>query len=490
MKKQLSGWISRFREPRWRHGKLGALLMAMFVLICVLLNVGVRTLEDEYGWKKDLSFNRYATTGEETRAAMDSLTREVELYLLYQNGAVDSQLLALLERYEALSDRVEVLVTDINRNPGILTRFEPDFEHALEADTVIVNCPDTGRYKLLSYAEDFITQSYNIDTGEFELAGLAYEKSLTEAIVYVAQDAIPTVGVLSGHGELDETSLALLLDFFKSSNCDSRMVNMLAGDGLDEIDLLLIAAPQKDLSTEELEKISAFAQEGKSLLVLRDYIDPIETMPNYMSLLRSYGVVPLAGVVVAGAEDTGSYYEEQLMLTPYMEALDMTQPLLQTGTDILLMPASSAFETPGEPDGTLTVGTVLKTGPNAYVRDLTDGTDSIEQQPGDREGELSVAVFAHRMHMNGNISRLFAMGCSSTFTTEYIYQRSYVEEFLLMLIGEMLPDKTVSLGITASAAVRPGLTVGSKTIGIALTVALPLLVIMAGLIVLLPRRSR
>ena len=490
MKKQISGWISRFREPRWRHGKLGALLMAMFVLICVLLNVGVRTLEDEYGWKKDLSFNRYATTGEETRAAMDSLTRDVELYLLYQNGAVDSQLLALLERYEALSDRVEVLVTDINRNPGILTRFEPDFEHALEADTVIVNCPDTGRYKLLSYAEDFITQSYNIDTGEFELAGLAYEKSLTEAIVYVAQDVIPTVGVLSGHGELDETSLALLLDFFKSNNCDSRMVNMLAGDGLDEIDLLLIAAPQKDLSTEELEKISAFAQEGKSLLVLRDYIDPIETMPNYMSLLRSYGVIPLPGVVVAGAEDTGSYYEEQLMLTPYMEALDMTQPLLQTGTDILLMPASSAFETPGEPDGTLTVGTVLKTGPNAYVRDLTDGTDSIEQQPGDREGEMSVAVFAHRMHMNGNISRLFAMGCSSTFTTEYIYQRSYVEEFLLMLIGEMLPDKTVSLGIMASAAVRPGLTVGSKTIGIALTVALPLLVIMAGLIVLLPRRSR
>jgi len=490
MKKLFAKRLGRLREPRWRHGKLGALLTAMFVLICVLLNVGVKTLEDEYGWKKDLSFNQYATTGEKTRAAMDRLTRDVELYLLYQNGAVDSQLLALLERYEALSDRVTVLPTDINRNPGILTRFQPDFKHALEADTVIVSCPDTGRYKLLSYAEDFVTQSYNIDTGEFELAGLAYEKSLTEAIVYVAQDAIPTVGVLSGHGELDETSLALLLDFLRSNNCDSRTVSMLAGDTLDEIDLLLIAAPQKDLSAEELEKISVFAQEGKSLLVLRDYIDPIDTMPNYMSLLRSYGVVPLPGVVVADAEDIGSYYEEQLMLTPYMEEMDMTQPILQNGMDILLLPAASAFETPGEPDGTLTAGTVLKTGPNAYVRDLSDGVDVIDRQPGDRQGELSVAVFAHRMHMNGNISRLFAMGCSATFTAEYIYQRSYVEEFLLMLIGEMLPDKTVSLDIMASAAVRPGLTVGSKSIGIALTVALPLLIIMAALIVLLPRRSR
>ena len=490
MKNVLKTMLARFRQPRWRHGKWSALLMSGFILLCILLNVGVKALEDEYGWKKDLSFNRYATTGEQTRSALDRLENDVELYLLYQSGAVDSQLLALLERYEVLSDRVSVLPTDLNRNPGILTRFEPDFTHAIEADTVIVNCPQTGRYRLLSYAEDFVTSSYNIDTGEFELAGLAYEKSLTEAIVYVTQPSIPTVGILTGHGELDEESLSLLIAFFQSNNCDSLSVNLLKGDTLDNVDLLLLAAPQKDLDEGELEQISAFAQSGKSLLVLRDYTDPIETLPNYLSLLRSYGVVPLPGVVVAGAEDSGSYYGEQLMLTPFMAEMDMTQPLLQGGMDILLLPAACAFETPGEPTSTLTVGTVLKTGPNAYVRNLSDGVDVIDMQPGDRQGELSVALFAHRMHANGNISRLFALGCSATLTAEYVYQRSYVEEFLLMLMGEMLPDKTVSLDIMAPAAVRPGLTAGSQTLGVVLTVALPLLIIMIGLIVLLPRRSR
>ena len=482
MKKLFSKWLTRLRQPRWRHGKMGTLLMAAFLAICVLVNIGVKALEDEYGWKRDLSFNQYATTGAQTRAAVDSLVHDVELYLLYQNGAVDSQLLALLERYEVLSERISVKETDINRNPGILTRFEPDFNHAIEADTVIVHCPDTGRYRLLSYAEDFITQSYNVDTGEFELAGLAYEKCLTEAIVYVAQDMIPTVGVLSGHGELDEESLALLLDFFRSNNCDVRTVNMLAGDGLNGIDMLLIAAPQKDLSDAELEQISAFAKQGKSLFVMRDYIDPMENMPNYLSFLRSYGVIPLPGVAVAGEQDAGSYYEEPLYLVPYMTALD--------GIDILLMPASGAFEAPKEPDGSLTVGTVLKTGPHAYVRNLADGAEGIEKQPGDPEGEMSVALFAHRMHGNGNISRLFAIGCSATFTTEYIYQRSYVEEFLLMLIGEMLPEKTVSLDIMAAAAVRPGLTVGSKSAGIVIMAALPLVIILSALVVLLPRRSR
>ena len=482
--------FARLRQPRWRHGKLSALLMTVFLAICVLLNVGVTALEEEYGWRRDMSFNRYATTGAETKAALERLESDVELYLLYQSGAVDAQLLALLERYEVLSPRVSVLPTDLNRNPGLLTRFEPDFSHAIEADTVIVNCPDTGRYKLLNYAEDFVTQSYNIDTGEFELAGLAYEKSLTEAIVYVAQESIPTVGVLQGHGELDENSLALLLDFFHSNNCDSRSVNLLSGDTLDRVDLLLIAAPQKDLSEAELEKIGAFAKEGKSLLITRDYTDPIDRMPNYLSLLRSYGVTPLPGVVVAGAEDAGSYYEEQLMLTPYMEELDMTQPLLQGGMDILLLPAACAFETPGEPTGSLTTGTVLKTGPNAYVRNLADGVEMLDRQLGDVQGELSVAVFAHRMHASGSISRLFAIGCSATLTAEYIYQRSYAEEFLLMLMGELLPEKTVSLDIMAPAAVRPQLTAGSQTIGVVLTIALPLMIIIAGLIALLPRRSR
>ena len=73
MKKDIAQRLNRFREPRWRHGKLNALLMAAFLLICVLLNVAVKALEDEYGWKRDFSFNGYATTGEETRKVLDRL---------------------------------------------------------------------------------------------------------------------------------------------------------------------------------------------------------------------------------------------------------------------------------------------------------------------------------------------------------------------------------------------------------------------------------
>lgn len=489
MKIRLTKWFARLREPRWRHGKLNALLMAAFLLICVLLNVAVKALEDEYGWKRDLSFNSYATTGEETAEVLRQLSHEVELYLLYQNGSVDAQVLNLLERYAVLSDFITVRPTDIVRNPGVLSSFQGELGNAIEADTVIVNCPDTGRYKILTYA-DFITQGYNIEQGTFEIEGLAYEKELTEAIVYVAQSRVPTIGFLQGHAELDEGALTVFLSYLASNNYDTCFVNLLSGDTLDEVDMLVFAAPQKDLSDAEVNMISRFAREGGSLLAMRDYTDPIDTMPNYMALLRSYGIIPMEGVVVAGAQDSGSYYEEQLNLLPYMTQLDMTLPLINAGMDVLLLPAATAFETPGDATESLSVATVLKTGPNAYVRSLSDGAVSIEQQPGDVSGEISVAVFAHRMFSDGNISRAFAIGNSAMFINEYIYQRTFNEEFMLMLLGELLPDKTVSLDIMASAALRPALTVGSKSIGIALTVAIPMLVIIAGLCVLLPRRNR
>lgn len=489
MKKRLSQWINRFSQPRWRHGKLGAVLMAAFLIACVLLNVAVKALEDEYGWKRDLSFNGYATTGEETAEVLRQLEQEVELYLLYQNGSVDAQVLNLLERYAVLSDFITVLPTDIVRSPGVLTRFQGELNNAIEADTVIVHCPGTGRYRVLTYA-DFITQGYNIEQGTFEIEGLAYEKELTEAIVYVAQSRVPSVGFLQGHAELDEGALTVFLSFLNSNNYDARFVDLLSGDTLDEVDMLVFAAPQKDLSEAEVDMISRFAREGGSLLVMRDYTDPIGTMPNYMALLRSYGIVPMEGVVVAGEEDKGSYYEEPLSLLPYMTQLDMTLPLINAGMDVLLMPAATAFETPGDPTESLSAATVLKTGPNAYVRSLTDGVLSIDRQPGDVTGEISVGVFAHRMFSDGNISRAFAIGNSAMFINEYIYQRTFNEEFILMLLGELLPDKTVSLDIMASTALRPALTIGSQRIGIALTVAIPMLVIIAGLCVLLPRRNR
>jgi hypothetical protein len=328
-----------------------------------------------------------------------------------------------------------------------------------------------------------------VEKGTFEIAGLAYEKSLTEALLYVTQAQVPVVGLLQGHGELTPDMFQNLTDFLTRNNYDTRTVDMLAGDTLDGVDLLMILSPQKDMDTAELENIKAFAQAGGSLFVTRDYTDPI-ALPGYTSLLKNYGVAPIEGVVVAGEADTGSYYGERIYLLPYFAQLEMTQPLISGKLDVLLLAGACAFETPAQTDSALSAATVLKTGPNAYVRGPGADGGTIDYQPGDRTGELTLAILAGRMHAGGAVSRMFAIGNSTVFTDEYMYQRTFNEEFLLQVMGELLPQKTVSLDIMAKSAFHPGLRAGSQTTGLALLLATPLTIFLAAALVLTPRRNR
>ena len=482
-------WLGRkLREPKWRHGRWNTFALLLFIAACVLLNFGVATLEKNLGWRKDYSFNAYATTGEETRAVLERLEKDVDIYLLYRSGEMDGQLMELLNRYDTLSARIRVHPTDIAKNPGIFNRFQGEMDRALEAGAVVVHCQDTGWYRVLT-DDDFVTKGYNVEASAFEIAGLAYEKRLTEALVYVSEEHIPVVGVLQGHGELTMEELQTLTDFWASNRYESRPVSLFGGEGLEGIDLLFIGSPQKDFSRAEIDAIDAFAKQGGSLWVTRDYTDAL-LLPNYFSLLNNYGVQPLPGVVIAGIEDEGSYYGERMYLMPYMKEMDMTLPLIAGKLDILLLAGAAAFETPREPDESLTVGSVLVSGPNAYLRDPSDGYTGLDRQPQDRKGEMSLALYAHRMHSTGNVSRLFAIGNSAVLTADYMYQSTYNGEFIMQILGELLPQKTVSLDIVASAAFRPGLKAGSQTLGVGLIVALPLCVLAAALLILLPRRNR
>jgi len=482
-------FVAMLRKPKWRFGSYSAMVMAVLIAIGILVNIAVNSLETTYGWRRDFSFNGYTMTGEETEAALATLTEPVTLYLLYQSNDLDSELYEVLLPYQRLSDLITVKTVDLAKNPGFISLFEGDLQSSITTDTVVVSCETTGRYKVLSY-EDFITQGYNIETGSFEIAGLAYEKSVTEAILYVSQSEIPIIGISQGHGELSTDTMETLISFLQSNSYDVQTVNLLAGDTLDDIDLLIIADPYKDFTDGEIETLKAYAQNGGNFFVIRDYTDPLD-LQNYQSLLKSYGVIPLAGIVVAGEEDTGSYYGERIYLLPYFNYMDMTLPLIESGMDVLLLVGASAFETPDDQtDASLSAATVLKSGVNAYLRDTTDGNSSIDYQEGDRKGELTLAILSARMHSNGNISRMFAIGNSTVFTDEYIYQRTFNQAFILQLLYELMPQKTVSLDIAAKTALRPGLTVQSIGPAVALLASLPVLILLLALFVLMPRRNR
>ena len=112
-------------------------------------------------------------------------------------------------------------------------------------------------------------------------------------------DACGLAGESRREGKLRGKSASrLLLSFLESNGYDHVTVDLSAEGALTDVALLLIASPQKDFSDTELEEINEFAKEGGSLFITRDYTDPLDSMPNYLSLLRSYGATPLSGIAV------------------------------------------------------------------------------------------------------------------------------------------------------------------------------------------------
>lgn len=480
-----------WKNARFHAGSLSTALLCIALAVLVALNLLMTSLEKKHGWRVDFSFNALTTQSETTLDVLAALEHPVHIYALYSRGSEDQPLLELLDRYASASPLVTWEQADVSTNPGLIARFSATAaDTAITNDSLIVYCEDTGRWKVLSQA-DFISLSFDYEAGAYAISGLTYESSITSAISYVDQAEVPRAMILQGHGELDEDATGVLASLLAVNNYDVGYFTLSSEEAaLSPEDLLIILSPQRDLMPDELEKITDFAANGGSILFAVDYSDPTDRMPNFAALLRSYGFVHRPGLVLASPEETGTYYNNnRIYLIPYMQATEITLPLVSARTNTLLLTGSAAFEMPEDStDRALTVEAVLTSGYKAYLHDVSTGT--VTQDDEDPVGPFALALQARRVTDAGYVSRAFVLGCSTLLTSSEVYAMTDSQEFIVRMVQYLLDQQPVSNNIMARAAIRPALTAGSVTLGAILLVALPVFVLVAALAVLLPRRGK
>lgn len=481
--------LSFLRNPKFRYGSLSTALLCVAIAALVALCGLFTTLEQKHGWRMDFSFNTITSYSESTEAVLDELKYPVHIYALYERGNEDLLLFELLNRYAAASDLITWEQAPLSLNPTFVSRFAgATADNAVTTDCLVVFCEETERFRVLN-AADFLTLSIDYNAGTYAYDKLTYESSLTSAIAYVTQETIPVVYMVQGHDELDKNTAAALADFLQGNHYDVRFA-ALRDVTLTPDDLLVFLAPVRDLTDSELATITEFTRQGGSILFACDYSDPISAMPNYQALLRSYGFLPLEGVVVAAKEDTSAYFEgNRTVLLPEMQPTSITLDLMLNGTTTLILSTARAFETPGTTDNSLTVTPMLLSGEGSYLRSLS-GSTSLSKQAGDKEGPFALALEAYRFSDTGDVSRAVMIGSSAALTNEYYYTMTHAQEFIIRTMEYLVDSAASNLGIMARAAVRPGLSADALTLGSLLLVALPLAVLAAALIILYPRRYR
>ncbi len=479
-----------FRGKRG-YGGISTLLAVMLIAGLILLNLSATALEEKTGWWADWSYNSITTHSEETRNLLAGLNRPVHIYAFFRTGEEDGPLFSLLDRYAAASSFVTWEQADPGLNPALLARFSDDSVQ-VGADMLVVSCPETGRWKVLQ-AEDFVSLGLDGETGTYTSAGWIYERSITRAIAQAVQDTLPRVVISQGHGEAGKDETEALESLLENNRYETVRANLSdTAFSPEPSDILVFLDPVRDLTDEELKKAVDFAEAGGSFLFSCDYTAPIAQMEHYGALLRSYGFVPEDGIVVAERGDGSHYYNGvQFYLIPDMESTDLTFALLAEGRTAVLMPGARAFRDEEETDRNLMVSAVLRSGKQAYLKQLSGDTVNLEKTEGDdSRGAYPLALQARRITGKGYVSRAFAVGCTALLTENRIWAMTDHQELILRVMAFLQNESADGLMIQARDALRPALGIESIGPGSVLVSALPLSVAAAALLVLVPRKNR
>ena len=243
-------------------------------------------------------------------------------------------------------------------------------------------------------------------------------------------------------------------------------VTLVAPDGTVLFDNRASAAGMENHA--DREEIRQALETGRGQAVRRSAT--ISTRTVYVAHRLSDGTV----LRVAGAQSTAAAMVRELI--PVLALILCAALVLSL---LLAFRLSRKIVTP-----------ILSSGVRAYLHDYTSGASTLEQQDGDEMGPFALALEARRITSEGHISKAMVLGCSTLLTSSQVHSMTDAQEFILRAAQFLVDAAPTDLHIMAKTALRPQLSPESAGLGSFLLVLLPMAVIFAALVVLLPRRHR
>lgn len=487
MKKNSDKWYEKLREVFPSTTIWNILLCVLLIFLSIIIVAAVDSLESKKALRMDFSFNSVTSQSKQAQEVLASLPHSVHAYAIFTPSREDHALLGLLNRFSAFSPQFTYSQENLVNNPLLVDILSSNLDdQAVSSDSLLIVCEATGRSRVLT-GLDYLSQSFDMDQQAYIIDGLQYEKAIVEAIIYVTQESIPVVYLLTGHGELEQEYTKAMEGILSDHHYYVSRLNLQNNDMFAKNSLIMILSPQIDLNQEELSILSYFVSQGGSLLITADYTDP-DNLPNFDALYRSVGFLKKPGIVVADIEDKAAYIDNPLFLTPYMQVTEPTEELIASAQTRLRLPGVRAFDAL-EDNNSRIVEPLLLSG-QAYIKDLQSARKSLEWEEGNPEGQFALALHSLIYSPEGNVSKAAILGNSAMLIDTWLYEITYSAQFLLHLVNYLSPAQPIQLDIAPKALVREQLQIPQIVWPSLVLIMLPILVAGSGAAVLFFRRKR
>ena len=454
-------------------GSYSLIITAIVLALLIVVNIFASALPSTLT-QYDISASQLYSITSNTKAVVNALTKDVTIYWIVQADEEDKVIENLLDKYDSLSDHIEV----VKKNPDVYPTFAQQYtDETVENNSLVVESGD--RYRFIGYDDIYL---YETDMTSYSYnASFDGDGAITSAIDYVVSEELPQVYVLEGHGEaeLPET----FSDQIEKENMELHTFSLLTEDAVPEdADCVMIYSPATDISQEEKDMLADYAANGGKLLVMAGPTEE-DDLENLYSLLADYGVTANEGIVIEGDREHYAF-QSPFALMPDMASSGITDSLIEEHY-YPIMPISRGLTVSDD----TSVTTLLTTSDAAFSKIAGYEMTTYEKEDGDIDGPFALAVSIDC----GNDGRIVWFASSSFLDDAYNAYSSGANVNLGMNALSAMIGESEAMAIRSKSLNYNYLTISESTSSLLKTMMIgvfPLLYLGVGIGVVLVRRRR
>jgi hypothetical protein len=486
-----------FGKRNLRYGFVSVCITLVVIAVIVLFNVVLTALFKKYPLDIDLTEDRIFEISRETIDFLAELDQDVDIYVLNTESGFTTgspteyftQANEVIRKYAQYSPRVRLEYVDLIRNPDFPSRF-PGIDASM-SDIIIVS---GSRSRKLSPRDLF-----NIQTSYYGsyISSSKAEQAMTSALLGVTSRKSSLAVVIEGHGEYDVGAFTELLEM---NVWEVASVNTITGAIPPEASLLILAAPERDLSVEELAGIDRFLEGGSNRIFfyLSSLAQPSQLdqsgFPNLDAFLTEWGLAVDGGIVFE--TDGGRIIGD----SPYLSFADFVEDdysksIIAKGLSPVL-PQSRPLRMVYEAQRYRRTQVLIRSSPSAGIRP-PDAPLDWGPSPRDLKADIPLLALSSstRNNVEGDIVRSHVLACGSIAAWNpsilgniNIANSSYFLDLLGRLAGRedrlYIEDKTLGFSNLNVTAVQV------LILSLIFVALVPLAILVTGIVVWLRRRHR
>lgn len=478
------------QKRRWAFSKkmigTGAFSAGMIVVmcaICVVVNLVLTALPAKYT-SIDCSATKLYSLTNDTKDRVSKLDEDITIYVLNSKKSKDAKIDETINRYKDLSSHINVKYVD----PATSPKFYQDYTDTTPTTNSLI-IESKNRSKVIDYNDIYEYDSSSYYYGyqsQSSITGYDAEGQITSAIEYVTMDAdeLPVIYQITGHNETEIGSN--FQSVVSKANANLKSLELFNEEKVpDDATAIIINSPTVDFNEEDAQKVIDYLNSGGKALIIGCYAYNDE-LTNFNKILAAYNVSFKTGVVAEN--DSSKYYQNPLYLLPTVETTDYTSD----ATDgYVFLAGSCAINYPEDTDD-VTYTKLLSTSDSAVLKKDWKNITTSKAEDADENGPFTTGLAVNDSSTGASIV---------VFGTPYVVDDSYdnaVSGNNADMFKDVITSMTGNVELASSVIPVKDYTLSNITIntlqavvtGLIIMIAVPILLIIIGIVVWVMRRKK